>query len=588
MYIIATAGHVDHGKSTLVTHLTKEEVDRLPEEKRRLLTIELGFAHYINSKGQTIGVIDVPGHERFIRNMVTGMWSLDLALLVVASDDKWMTQTEDHAQILKAMGVATVIGVITKADLAEEQTIINLSSDIQERFLKLFGYKTEIVVTSKDDSKSIEKLKEVIDYYLEKNKRVSLEAGLFIDRSFSVTGIGKIVAGSLRNDTFELSSEVTLLPDNKKGRIRSLQSFAQNVKKVDDGSRVALSLAGIDSDLLKKGSCLTTQAHLFTNSRKGYLLLNPLYNGDAIKVKNNGQYEIASSAWYDNCLIKVISTLKNKSKLCYIETEEPHPWYWNQKGTVIFPGSAHLVAQALFLETKTLNKNKIEKLKNLIEEGLLESLTDKKQFDLLLNGFAKDVNYKGDYLKVGPYLVSSTIIKEVEKTLLNTIEKEKLLSIEIAKNLFSYPAELTSLIITSLLTSGQITLKNNFLELTSNNEKVLNQQQKELLNKIKENKFHGYEVKNLLREEKGVVATLLQSNYIIIIESTFIYLVETYLEMVKLILKDKKIKDQFTIAEARTFLPLSRKYMLPILNQMASDGYLRRIEDKREIIKLLD
>ncbi len=579
---------MDHGKSSLVKLLTKQQVDRLPEEKRRLLTIELGFAHYINQRGETIGVIDVPGHERFIRNMVQGTWSLDLALLTVAGDDKWMAQTEDHSQILKAMGVPTVIPVITKADLVDNQTLQELSIDIKRRFNALFGYEIEPVVTSINNPSGIEKLKQVIDLYLGKNKNTHFAPAFFIDRSFIVDGIGTVVTGSLRQKEFNLSEEVFLLPDNVKGRIRSLQSFGKSVKKVNSGSRVALSLQGIDSELLKKGSCLTTNPNYFSNSKKGYILVSPVYKEKPVNIKNNGKYEIASCTWHDNSLLKVLATLKDERKLCYMETEEQHPWFWNQKGVVIYPGSASIAGIALFLETADLNKNKIKKIRELIDDdnSFLEKITNRNQFDLALNGYAKNADYNGNYLQLGSYSVSLTIVKEVEDKILEIIKESKLLSLEIAKNRFSYPPDLVSLIIDSMIKTQKVVLKNQFLEIPSNETKELTKQQKELLERIRKEGFSGFEVKNLSKEDKTTVGILLQNAHIIIVESSYIYLTETYLQMVSLVLKDKKIGTQFSIGEAKEYLPLSRKYMLPLLNQMSSDGYLKRIGDKREVIKL--
>src|SRR5690554_1529878 len=187
MYIIGTSGHVDHGKSTLVKELTNVDVDRLPEEKKRKLTIELGFASYTNSKDQVVGVIDVPGHERFIRNMVQGTWSLDLNLLVIAANESWQQQTFDHAKIVKAVEVPSTICVITKADLVDDAQLQKVILETQVNYEKIFGNQPKIVVTNPLDPKSIENLKEVIEKTLVTTQPNTFAPALFIDRSFTLS-----------------------------------------------------------------------------------------------------------------------------------------------------------------------------------------------------------------------------------------------------------------------------------------------------------------------------------------------------------------------------------------------------------------
>src|SRR5512136_549558 len=162
MRVIGTSGHVDHGKSTLIEALTGINPDRLPEEKERGMTIDLGFAWFAGRNGEPVGVIDVPGHERFIRNMVAGAWSLDGALLLVAADDGWMQQTQDHAVVLASLGVPAVILVVTKTDIAAPERVQEVRRDAERRAGAIFGRVPPAIEVSALARRNVDALKELV------------------------------------------------------------------------------------------------------------------------------------------------------------------------------------------------------------------------------------------------------------------------------------------------------------------------------------------------------------------------------------------------------------------------------------------
>ena len=162
MRVIGTSGHVDHGKSTLIEALTGIDPDRLPEEKERGMTIDLGFAWFPGAGGEPVGVIDVPGHERFIRNMVAGAWSLDAALLLVAADDGWMQQTQDHAVVLAALGVPAAILVITKTDIATPDRVAEVRRDAEARAAAIFARELPVVEVSALARRNLDALKDLV------------------------------------------------------------------------------------------------------------------------------------------------------------------------------------------------------------------------------------------------------------------------------------------------------------------------------------------------------------------------------------------------------------------------------------------
>ena len=299
-FIVATAGHVDHGKSALVKALTGTDPDRLPEEKSRGITIDLGFAELrlTNAAKEELhlGIIDVPGHEDFIKNMVAGVGSIDLALFVVAADDGWMPQTEEHLQILTYLKVQRAIVVLTKADLAEAK---GTAVHIRKQLVATPFENAPIVETSVTSGLGLDELKRVLAHELW-SLAPSRDLGkprLFIDRAFSLQGIGTVVTGTLIGGKLARGQNVMVQPRNIPSRIRSIQSHNREQQEVDVGTRVALNLPEVSvrqeisrvrrgdvitvptigepvdtlDVLLNRSPRLTTSSHLLKNGVEIYL-----------------------------------------------------------------------------------------------------------------------------------------------------------------------------------------------------------------------------------------------------------------------------------------------------------------------------
>jgi selenocysteine-specific elongation factor len=249
-YILATAGHVDHGKSALVKALTGVDPDRLPEEKARGITIDLGFAH-VDLAGPLrdgvastirLGIVDVPGHEDFVKNMVAGVGSVDLALLVVAADDGWMPQTEEHLQILTYLGVRRAVIAMTKIDLAATEE--TLRREIREQLRGTAFSQAPLVATSILSGRGIEELKRAIAQVLAEvpPQRDLGKPRLPIDRAFSLRGVGTVVTGTLIGGGLERGQSVIVQPAGIPAKIRSIQTHNQEVEQASSGMRIALNL----------------------------------------------------------------------------------------------------------------------------------------------------------------------------------------------------------------------------------------------------------------------------------------------------------------------------------------------------------
>ncbi|HXA78517.1 MAG TPA: selenocysteine-specific translation elongation factor [Candidatus Acidoferrales bacterium] len=248
-FILATAGHVDHGKSTLIQALTGTDPDRLPEEQLRGITIDLGFAHLEipdpanPSSSLVLGIVDVPGHEDFVKNMVAGVGSIDLALLVVAADDGWMPQTEEHLQILTYLGVSRAVVALTKIDLVEDEK--SAAGAIREKLHDTPFSDAPIVATSVASGRGLDELKSALSHVLA-DAPPQADIGkprLPVDRVFKLQGIGTVVTGTLNGGTLRRGQTVAIQPSGKTARIRNIQSHGRDVEVSGPGSRTALNLS---------------------------------------------------------------------------------------------------------------------------------------------------------------------------------------------------------------------------------------------------------------------------------------------------------------------------------------------------------
>ncbi len=257
MPIIATAGHVDHGKSTLVEALTGRDPDRWAEEKTRGLTIDLGFA-WTRLGDEDVGFVDVPGHERFIKNMLAGVGAVDVALFVVAADEGWMPQSEEHAAVLDLLDVRTGIVALTRADLVDDETIELAALEIEDRVAgtSLVGW--PIVPTAAPDGRGIEELKAALANALEQAgpPRNEDRPRLWVDRAFTIAGAGTVVTGTLVGGAVHKGDELTMWPPGSPTRVRGLQSHERDVDEIAPGTRAALNLAGADRSTIARGAML--------------------------------------------------------------------------------------------------------------------------------------------------------------------------------------------------------------------------------------------------------------------------------------------------------------------------------------------
>lgn len=289
--VIGTAGHIDHGKTTLVKYLTGKDTDTLPEEKKRGITIDLGFSFLELSENKKIGIVDVPGHEKFIKNMTAGVSGIDYIILTVAVDDGVMPQTEEHFNIIKLLGVKHGVIVLTKCDLVSSEQKEKVKENIKNLVENSFLESSEILEVSIKNLISYENLKNYIIKDIEKIKKSEnfsedynkKDFKMYVDRTFSVKGFGTVVTGTALSGEISVNDFLYVYPKNIKVKVKGIENHSVKVEKINAGRRCALNLSGIEKDEIKRGDIISSSDNL-PSSKIIHVMFEPLKN---FGVKNN-------------------------------------------------------------------------------------------------------------------------------------------------------------------------------------------------------------------------------------------------------------------------------------------------------------
>jgi len=257
-FVIGTAGHIDHGKSTLVKALTQIDPDRLEEEKRRGMTIDLGFAYLLLPSGRRVGIVDVPGHQRFLKNMLAGVHGMDAVMLVVAADEGPMPQTREHLAIIDLLAIQHGLVVLTKADLVDAAWLRLMREEVAGLIQGTAMQRVPIVAVSGTSGEGLDELRAALDAELAQTQpRPDVgRPRLPVDRSFAMAGFGTVVTGTLVGGALRQGAEVIVMPGERRVRIRGLQQHNRPVEEARPGSRTAVNLSGVDHSQLRRGHVL--------------------------------------------------------------------------------------------------------------------------------------------------------------------------------------------------------------------------------------------------------------------------------------------------------------------------------------------
>lgn len=579
MFAICTAGHINHGKTTLVKQLTGTDTDRLKEEKERGISIELGFAKYIIDKQNYASFIDSPGHENFIKNMIAGAFAVDLVILVIAANEGIKEQTVEHLEIIKSLDVKNLIVVHNKIDLIKDDEISSKKSYISE-FLKKFGFnQIEIIDVSIEKNIGIETLKKLINSKILSNKNENIKpARLYVDRIFSLKGKGTIVTGTVLGNKISKNLNLKIYPNNKEIKIKSLESFNQNVEEISPGSRCAVNIQNLDKEDIKKGTIIAEEGYVsFSDFVYGKINYSKDFKNNSEVIFHTGTSRVIGKIYKmpQSNLVKI--TLKKK--IHFITGDRFI--LRNNIGTVgggkiIFPNKlkneeiikeldknlSHKISSLVKIEKKI----SIEKLMIYTGELSLELVNNYKKSDFIIYDKKNSLLIDKEYLK----LQSNAFYKK-----LILFHKENSLSQGISVSFINENIENQS-IINLLEKNNYIEVKQGYIRKFGFEPKPNKIQLNIINNFLKSINQNPYNPPTDMHPDENIIKYLLSKNIVVQSSNNVIYSKKSYDELTDKILTIKKQNGEININIIRDELRLSRKYCLSILDKMEEEKLITR------------
>lgn len=602
--IIGTAGHVDHGKSELIKALTGIAMMRLPEEKKREMTIDLGFGFFKPKEDITIGVIDVPGHERFIRNMVAGMWSLDLVMLVVCANEGWMNMTEEHSKVALSLGIRNIICVINKIDLVDENKLKESEDNINKNLIRIFKKDIEIIKVSAVRGDNIDFLKERITDILIKDKfEEDIKTHIYVDRVFSVKGAGLTITGSIKGGSLKKDDSLIHYPSKREVYIRNIQSYHEDREIVYATSRIAINLKNIKKEEIRRGHLLCDKEETIFLTDEIILELVGDSDIEYLRKIKNAEFAVGTE-----CLVAQIIPLYKKpvykednnniknnveereidKRFIRLKFDKPLSVFWKERGILISHGGSAIIGTGnVFWGMKT-NPN----IRKNITDNAAEFLGNVKRMaytDLVMsvNGYSFANGKMPDYaVKISNFFVKKDYLNSIlEKSKKLIDSKKDGISFEDIRNSFNIENAFTKAFIDYLIQIKMIMPFNNIYKKYNQNIE-LNNSQKILLEKLKKEDLNGLEERIIKSFTNGIkdIKVLSALKLAIYLEDGIYYHIESYNKAKNLILKDAKPKDIITIAFVKEKTKLSRKYVIPLLNALEREKLLKRNGNDRIVI----
>lgn len=623
MFVLGTAGHIDHGKTALIYALTSIDTDRLPEEKERGMTIDLGFAWIKLPSGENIGIVDVPGHENLIKNMIAGATGIDAVILVIDANEGWMPQTEEHFQIIDLLNIKYGIIALTKVDLVDQNRLNVVEKEIQERLKNTNFFNAPLIKVSAVKNIGIEQIKSAIQNLIAKikPKRDIGKPRISIDRVFKIKGSGTVITGTLIGGTLHTGMEVTIFPSYRKTRIRTLQSYKEKVESAFPGSRVALNLVGIEKSELHRGDIVfgTKQIRASKNIDVQIQLLP-----QAKKYSLINRSEVFFFSGTKEILAKVI--LDEKKYLQDGETgfgqlrfKESMATYLGDRFILRIPSPSKTIGGGLIIDPlapkhNLKDKNIINFLQTRIKLDLRELILTElnkiiciKKDNLLANSNYADPEIRemvellikeGKIIATNYWLIEKNYWEEQIKKFMNQLNREyELFPLQTGFPLNKFQSyfyylkpEIFNHLIEVLTNTKNIGLEKGIIFLPSIKPKI-SPEQKILISKIlkiiKDNPLNPPDEKKLnsqIAGSKEIIDFLIQEGEIIKLNEGILLENKNYDMMKNKLIDFLKINGSISISQVRTLLGISRKYIIPLLNKMDQEKITQRKENNRILI----
>lgn len=631
MRVIGTAGHVDHGKSTLIEALTGTHPDRLKEEQAREMTIELGFGWLTLPNGEEVGIVDVPGHRDFIENMLAGIGSIDAALLVIAADEGIMPQTKEHLAILDLLQIHAGLIVVTKTDLASDPEWLDLlETDIRSAVSETVFNDVPIVRVSAKNKTGLKELISSLEKVLQqKPARQDLHRPrLPIDRVFSMSGFGTVVTGTLSDGHLAIGEEVEILPQGLKGRIRGLQTHKRKEERAVPGSRTAVNISGVDTESIQRGEVVAHPNQYQPTRRMDarFRLLKDvtasINHGDEVKFFAGASETIATlrllgteelhageEGWIQLELRDPLVAVRGDHYIL----RRPSPSETLGGGTVIDhqPRGRHKrfdvnvlkslaslaqgsPAEVLFEAAQSFHiaplKEIVSKsrLDAAVAETALKELLESGKLIVLENG---EQNTKSDSLAIAiPHLneLQERIFQFVEANhaqypLRRGIPREELKSkLKLTAKIFNAVISLLAARQTILDLRGAVSKPGHEIKFNGQQQAMV----RDLMRKFEKSPYATPSVKECQAEAgEEVVNALIDMGELVTVSQDVIFRTKDYDEMVQKIKTSTQQKGRITLAEVRDMLGTTRKYVQALLEHLDAIGMTMREGDARTLRK---
>lgn len=618
-FTIGMAGHIDHGKTTLTKALTNVDTDRLKEEKERQISIELGFAPLYEDEEIQVSVIDVPGHERFIRQMIAGVAGIDLVVLVVAADEGVMPQTREHLDILGFLGIKNGIVAITKSDRVEEEFIELVKDDISEELVGTVFEGAPLVLVDSLSKKGIDDLKNLIIHTLKEQETRDIKGAfrLPIDQVFTVKGQGTVVRGTVYEGMVEEGQALTIMPKGIDVRARQLQVHHQPAKQAFAGQRAAINLSGVSKEELERGDVVVSSEH-FNVTRTIDVAIRVVEDLEyMVKQRMPIKCHIGTAEVMGRIVFFDRNELKeeNGDILCQIRLDEeivtkrgdrfilrrPSPQETIGGGWVIDPkGEKYRFGERTIAE---LEKKKV----GTPGERMVSALMEAKSLSLddLITRTSLDKDVIEEELKSEDFILYNgkeytlkALVEMNEEELYNRLRdfhtdfpmKQGLNKAELIQTLTKlYPKGLLDFVIENSVKKGTFKRKEQFVslgEFQPHVPKNWKTRTENMLAKLRADEKKVHYFKDYL-DGSGIPESVAQDlkkfledvGEIVSLDDQYYWHGEVFRESVE---KLKSHTDtEFDVGEAKEILDLSRKYMIPFLETLDRKGYTKRVENKR-------
>ena len=629
-YIIGTAGHIDHGKTSLIKALTGTDTDRLKEEKERGISIDLGFAHLDLPDGTSAGIVDVPGHERFIKNMLAGAHGIDLVLFTVAADDGVMPQTEEHLDIVHLLGIKLALFVITKADLVSPARIADIEEEIDILTLGTTLENAPKITVSSVTGQGISELKDRIAELLKSHTKAAPN-GYFrlpVDRAFVMQGHGVVVTGTALSGEVKVGEQVRCLPGDYLFRVRSLQVHGKPVDTAVWGQRVAINLTGPERASIERGQVICHEKLTLTSDRfDAFLEVRPaaakgIKNHQRVRIHlgtaerlgkivvlgNAEKIEPKQSAYCQVMLNEPLLVLRGDHFIVRDETARRtlagglviNPWAKRHKRSdrelsnrleALHRGDVGALTQA-FIDASELFAAPIDAIHqflNIREEQIRDAIDTMKPLRVLNAEGEKVYTTEQKWRRINEQIVQSLKDFHAGHPLLPGMDMEELRG----KLVYELSPKIFRLLVDTMIEEKLIAKEDNLLRLASHRVQ-LGGQEKTLMDKIKkllgEQPLAPPDLKEI-EKQAGVprprlneVIRLLERDGSIVRVTTDMYFLASSIATLRQRLKEYlTAKGEMTAASFRDLIGSSRKYTIPLLEYFDRDGLTIRIGDIRRL-----